>query len=128
MATDETEHPDPAGLSPTLKIGLVLIVIAAAHVGAYMLLTAGARKDVRNLEAEFGRHELVVAIDPGMQPIDASKFRDWSKRQARWEARETWLTRGEVVSAMGYALMASFVLQAGFILLISFKTLSRAAR
>ena len=122
----DADHAEPHGMSPALKVGLVLIVIAVAHIGAYMLLTAGARKEVRNLEAEFGRHELVVATDPGVQPIDATKLRAWSKQQSRWEARETWLARSEMVSVMGFALLASFILQAGFILLMSYKALARA--
>lgn len=115
-------------MSPGLKVGLVLLVIALLHLGAWLLLTAGARKEVRSLEARYGRQELVVALQPGVQPVDDTKLRSWSKKQERWEARETWLERRDLVSILQNTLLASFVLQAGFILMMSWKALGRAPR
>lgn len=116
------------GVSPGVKVGLVLLVIALLHVGAWLLLTAGARRDVRSLEARYGRHELVVALAPGPQPVDAAKLRAWSRKQERWEARDRWMERRDLVSILRNALLASFVIQAGFILMMSYKVLSRPPR
>ncbi len=98
---------------PWGRVGLVLGVIALAHLGLYLLLTASPRKEAAVLETRYGRAALVAATAPGDRPSDPSAFSRWLRDQDLWEARGVWSDRRHLAAVLGYALLASFLLQVG---------------
>ena len=120
----------PGGLpvEAWVKAGLVLAVIAAVHVAAWLLLTTGARNSVASLEGRFGREALLEATDPGRQPQAGPRMAAWMRAEERWEARQTWEQRGHLTLVLGLGLLVSFALQAGFLILIALRAASRAPR
>jgi hypothetical protein len=94
------------------KAGLVLAALAVLHFAAWLLLGAGARREIHRLEAAHGRSALAAADDPGIQPRAGPRVAEWMRAQERWEARRTWERDRGVVATVGYALAASFLLQA----------------
>jgi hypothetical protein len=92
---------------------LVLVVIAAAHAGLFVLLTVGARGDIDEIENRRGVEALEQASKPGPRPAGAEDLPDWLHRHDLWEDRREWQERGRLVSMLGYGLLVSFLAQAG---------------
>lgn len=124
------EGAGPGGLpvESWMKAGMVLAVIAAVHVAAWLLLTAGARKSVASIEGRFGREALLEATDPGRQPQAGPRMAAWMRAEERWEARQTWEQRGRLTSMLGVGLLVSFALQAGFLILIALRAASGSSK
>lgn len=89
-----------------------MAVIGAAHLGLFLLLTAGARSELAALTQRYGRERLDAAEDPGARPREGSEGPAYLRRQAVWEAAATRTKRLEYVSLLGYGLLGSFVVQA----------------
>ena len=85
--------PDPPDAPPRTRIpwrtvGLVVLVLGAAHAGGYLLLTAQSRKEKRGIEEVRGLPALEAAVEP--TPVgtgDAAAFRDYRRKQELWEDR-----------------------------------------
>jgi hypothetical protein len=86
-------------------------VLALAHVGLYLLLTASARADLRQIEARHAPRDLARASEPGPRPAEASGVRAWNAKQALWEdAREHEQKAGQV-RLIGVALGCAWLAQ-----------------
>ncbi|MFV1958675.1 MAG: hypothetical protein ACC662_04605 [Planctomycetota bacterium] len=93
-----------------------------AHVALYLLLTAGARRDVATVEARFGDADLQAAVEPGPRPAGVAALATWHRSEARWEARRTWDAQRRFVSGLGFALLASFVIQTGLTVVVLYRS------
>ena len=92
---------------------LVVVVIGAAHLGLFLLLTASARNELDAIRERYGQTALEEAEDPGPQPREGTEGPAWLRKQAVWEAARNRAKRQEYVSLLGYGLLGSFLVQAG---------------
>jgi len=104
-------EPPPAPRAPW-KVGLVVfVVLAAAYLGVYELLTAEAKRDRDRLLALHGP-AITTFPDPGPpQVVVASSLRDYTKARARYEDRRSYEGRVSRIDAMFVGLMAAFAAQ-----------------
>lgn len=89
------------------------MVIGAAHLGLFLLLTASARNELGAVTERYGQAALDTAEAPGPRPREGMEGPAWLRKQALWEAAETRTKRHEYVSLLGYGLLGSFLVQAG---------------
>ena len=90
----------------------MVVVIGAAHLGLFLLLTASARNELVAISERYGRSALSAAEDPGPRPRAGSEGPAWLRRQAVWEAARIRTKRQQYVSLLGYGLLGSFLVQA----------------
>ena len=77
---------DPSRI-PWRTVGLVVLVLAAAHAGGYLLLTAQARKEKRGIEERVGP-ALEAAVEPApVAPNNVAAYRDYLKAVDLWKDR-----------------------------------------
>jgi hypothetical protein len=73
---------------PWATFGLVVLVLAGAHLGGYLLLTAQARKEKRAIEEQRGLPALEAAVEPAaVAPGNVAAYREYRKALDLWEDR-----------------------------------------
>jgi hypothetical protein len=113
-----------APLSPWALVGIALGVLAVAHVGLWLLLTASARSGVAEAEERYEPDEMERALaaadappatapDPGLADL---------RRQQLVEAARRWSTDQSHVSTVGYALLAAFLAQAAIVVALKLRS------
>ena len=82
----DADHP--RSRIPWRTVGLAVLVLAGAHLGGYLLLTAQARKEQRGIEEMRGRPALEAAGEPTpVAPGNAAAYRDYLKALDLWKDR-----------------------------------------
>ena len=108
---------------PLLMAGLVILVIGAAHLGLFLLLTAGARSSIEEIEARYGKEALDEAVEPGARPGSSAEVSTWNRVQSLWEAKGRRAHSLKFVNLMRLALLGSFLVQAvGLCVLLARRT------
>jgi hypothetical protein len=97
-------------------VGLAAVVVLAiglAHLGLYLLLTASARREVERIEERYAVSDLASGRRPQSTEVpDAVR----ENRRAEFdEQRRAWEDHRSHVSTVGWALLASFLVQSGLI-------------
>jgi hypothetical protein len=83
------EADRPRTRIPWAKVGLVVLVLGAAHLGGYLLLTAQARKEKRGIEEARGAAALDAAVEPTpVGPGNPAAYREYRRAQDLWEDRK----------------------------------------
>jgi len=121
--------PDPAASRPPpWKVALVaFLVLGAAYVGAYLLLTAEARRDRAALKAVRGE-AMLSAPDPGAAPPgdDARAVGAWRRAKELWEDRRRHEELSDRVHTMLAGMLGAFALQAVLTAVLLAKASKRA--
>jgi hypothetical protein len=101
----------PRGRPRWAVAGLAFVVLGAAYVGAYLLLTAEARKDRAALAVAWPG--LASATDPGPPPPgdDARAVAAWRPRNELWEKRRLAESLDRRVSTVRTSLFAALGVQ-----------------
>ena len=107
---------------------LVVVVIGAAHLGLFLLLTASARNDLSALDERYGRAALDAVDEPGPRPREGAEGPAWLRKQAVWEAARTRTKRQQYVSLLGYGLLGSFLVQAAVTGILLYRSTHGRAR
>ena len=103
----------------------MLGVIAAAHFAFFLLLTSAARADLAAIEARWTGAALATAAEPGPKPAGIREVSGWLRGQERWEDARTWADRRAFVRSLGLGLAGSFVVQAGLLVVLLHRSLTR---
>ncbi|MHC5011846.1 MAG: hypothetical protein ACYTG6_13025 [Planctomycetota bacterium] len=91
---------------------IVLGVLAAAHLGLFLLLTTGARQELDRIDARWTPSELEAAQLPGPRPSSGgSAMSRWNAAQALWEDAEARSRHQRHVRIVGYGLLVAFLVQ-----------------
>lgn len=133
MADPAEQHdPGPSAASPWKRWGPALAVVGAlavAHLGLWLLLTRSARATVAEVEAAWGPGELDAARAPGEAPkTQGEAFMRWQREERLWADVERRQDRRSWVGALGWTMLASCLLQAGFVAWIALKAAPRRER
>jgi hypothetical protein len=125
--TTEANTP-PRHLSPWRTALLAFAVLGAAYVGAYLLLTAEARRDRAEIVSIRGEGVLTAA-DPGPAPPgnDASAVGAWRRAKDLWDDRRRHEALTGRVRTMFAGMMAAFALQAALTSFVLLKSRRRAS-
>lgn len=123
-------EPAPAPRAPW-KVGIaVFVVLAAAYLGVYELLTAEAKHERDRLLALHGP-AITTYEDPAGGPPqtgDAAALREYVKAHEKFEDRQAYEKRVSRIDAMFVGLMAAFAAQVLFTgVLLARTALSRRA-
>ncbi len=100
------------------------VVLGAAYVGAYELLTAEAKRERAHLERLRGP-EIATFPPPGPIPergVDAA----WNTRNALYRERQTYEARGRFIGVIFGAMAIAFGLQTAVTVVLGVRTLSSA--
>ena len=121
------EPPDAGRLWKTA--GIVVLILAVAHLGLFMLLTMDARAGMAEIEADYTRAELMAAKTPKAAPQPGTPaFGPWSRSVALWDKAEDYRVHARQVWLLRVALLASFLIQMGIIAWIMIGLLGRVRR
>ena len=90
--------------------GLVVGVLALAHVALYMLLTSEARADMARIEGSHARQDLAQATAPEDAPAAGTEtYGAWRRKQQLWVDAQAWRTHGRQVDLLRAGFTGSFV-------------------
>lgn len=104
---------------------LAFVVLGAAYVGAFELLTAEAKRDRARLVA--AEPDVASFPDPGPAPdADDAKRRAWSDARRRYERRLDYERKGRWVDVMFGALGLAFLAQTALTVVIAVKARARS--
>ena len=101
---------------PAWKLAIVaFVVLGAAYLGVYELLTAEAKKERDRLFAKYGSAVTAFA-DPGDPPVggDASSLKEYVAAHEKFGDRQTYESRVSRVDTMFTALLLAFGAQSLF--------------
>lgn len=117
--------PPPAGprhRSPWRIVSVALVVLAAAHLGLWALLTAEARRERAALVKIHG-DEMLSARDPGAPPPaeDAKAWTAYKPASDLWRARVRCEDFSSRTVMLGAALGVSLAAQATFLVYMAIK-------
>jgi len=133
-AAPPVEAPTPRApatdLDPRARLwgtaSLVLVIVAAAHAGLFLLLTHEARSARRMLESRHGESALRAATRPSDAPQPGTPaYATWRLDVERFDASEDWRRHGKHVALLRTGFLASFLVQVGITLWILFRLLGR---
>jgi hypothetical protein len=105
-------------------VGIALAVLAVAHAGLWLLLTASARRGVAEAEERYEPLEMERALalaEVPQAPATAPALSD-VRRQQLVEAARRWSTDRSHVSTVGYALLAAFLAQAAIVVALKLRS------
>jgi hypothetical protein len=100
------------------------VVLGAAYVGAYELLTAEAKRERADLERLRGP-EIATFPPPGPIP-ERGVDEAWNRRNALYRERQTYEARGRFISVIFGAMAIAFGLQTAVTVVLGVRTLSSA--
>ena len=129
------EAPAPAEASvaiPWAKALIVLIVLAVAHYGIYLLVSAGARSEVAAIEARQGGRIPARVEAPGDPPPASSPaYAGWLEQKERYDDVRAWREheghRAWVARGLGLAYLVQVVIM-GFALARVASSMKRRTR
>lgn len=106
---------------------LVLVIVAAAHAGLYLLLTADARGGLRTIEARHPLEALRTAQRPerGTPQPGTPAYTPWREGVELWNDAQAWNNHRRHVSLLRTGFLASFLVQVGITLWILMKVLGK---
>ncbi len=111
----DAPEPTPAPQLPWMMVTVVLAVLAVAHYGLYLLITATARAEIEEHEARHGAGALHGAKDPGKAPVAGSEaFADWTHERELWTASIAYEDARKERRLVNTGLLLAYVLQVGF--------------
>ncbi|HVG93470.1 MAG TPA: hypothetical protein VND21_03410 [Planctomycetota bacterium] len=110
-ATAPAPAPEARASRAPLAI-LVFVVLAAAYLGAYELLTAQAKRDRETLLRLHGP-EITTFPAPreAADPEDTTKYRAQVAARDRWHDRQRYEALGRRIDGMFVGLLAAFAFQ-----------------
>ena len=121
---DDTETP--AARIPWGLTGIVLGVLALAHVGLFLLLTVDARTELQKTRAAYSEAELASAKDPGPSPsAESPDYPGWTRARVLWESSRNERSNAGQRDVLGYVLAASWAAQAAFVAFLMLRTARR---
>jgi len=108
----------------------VLVIVAAAHGGLYLLLTSEARSGLRRLEARHGRVALEKARRPahGAPKPGTPAYAAWRRAVERYDDAGVWRTHRRHVDLLRTGFLASFLVQVAITGWILMRLLGKQAR
>jgi len=110
-APDTAPHPQ----LPWVMVAVVLAVLAVAHYGLYLLITATARAEIEEYEGRHGAVALRSAKDPGKAPIAGSEaFVEWSGKRELWTESIKHDDAGKERTLVSTGLFLAYLLQVAF--------------
>lgn len=116
----QPEAPPPAApvpgsaaqRSPWTTAGLVLALVAMAHVALFLLLTIDARGARSDIEARYTASELAAAPQPDAAPSPGTAaYRDWRRAYDLWLAAGEYKRHGKHVTLLRTGFVFSFLVQ-----------------
>lgn len=91
---------------------VVLVLVGAAHVGLYLLLTRDARASMAEIESRHDVAALEGARPPEGEPAPGSPaYRPWREAKALWVDAQAWRTDKRQVTLLEGGVILSFVVQ-----------------
>lgn len=116
----EVEAPERAQAAP-LEVarvwrtaGTVVLILALAHVGLFLLLTMDARAGMREIGAVYPRSEIDAARRPGVAPEPGTTaFSEWSRSVALWDKAAAYEVHARQVMLLRTGLLISFLVLLG---------------
>ena len=125
VSDDPTSPPPRAPRSPWVGAALVLGAMLLLHVGLGLVLTRGARATLTEIEGLHSAEQLAAAHDPGSMPeVAGPAYGEWTRAQRLNDDARRHADRSGQVRALTLGLVASFLMQAGFVVTLA----ARAAR
>ena len=99
---------------------VAFVLLGAAYVGVYSVLTAEARRERDDLLALPDGATLWTAEEPPAAPTgqEAPAIKAWKRTQERWADRQKLEQRSKQVDALFTGLVGAFVLQSAVTLVI----------
>lgn len=113
---------------PPWKIALLaFVVLGAAYLGAYELLTAEAKRERDALMSKHGA-AITTLPDPGPPPVgtDAATLREYVVRRDAFKDRTTYESRVSRIDMMFIGLVLAFAAQSVLTAAVLLKTATRA--
>lgn len=111
-----------------LQLGIIaFVVLGAAYIGAYELLTAEAKRDRVIFEKTYG-DALLTAQHPGPTPSaeDPERLKAFLRARETWDARQRYESHGKRIHGMLAGMLGAFALQTALTAYVAIK--SRRAR
>nr|MDJ0522699.1 hypothetical protein [Planctomycetota bacterium] len=108
---------------------LVLVIVAAAHVGLYLLLTQEARSELRAIEGRHSEAALRTAKRPDAPPQPGTPdYERWRAQVELHEDAKAWEIHERHVGLLRGGFLASFLAQVGITVWILLKLLAKQRR
>jgi hypothetical protein len=91
---------------------IAFVVLGAAYLGVYELLTAEAKRERAHLERNYGS-ELTTANDPGPPPSaeKTEELKAFLRARDGWDARRQYEAHGRRIDMFFAALLGAFAVQ-----------------
>jgi len=94
--------------------GFVVLILALAHVGLYLLLTMDARAGMSEIGAVYPPSQIDAARRPGLTPEPGTPaFSEWSRSVALWDRAEAYRIHARQVMLLRTGLFVSFLVLLG---------------
>jgi DNA-directed RNA polymerase subunit RPC12/RpoP len=107
----------------------VVLILALAHVGLFLLLTMDARAGVAEIEGRHSRAALEAARPPGAAPEPGTApYTAWSRALELHESAEAWRVHARQVTLLRTGLFLSFLILVGMTAWGVFSLLRRRPR
>lgn len=127
-AAAEPPAGDAAPRFPWLLAVVAFVVLGAAYVGAYELLSAEAKRERASLERVHGAAALAAFPAPGPVPeaSDAAALRAWQTARDRHADRVRHEQLGRRVDLYFFSMMGAFVAQTVLTAVLALRSRSRS--
>ena len=125
------EAPQPKSAAahvPWARVAMAAGLVAALHVGVYLILTSEARSGMREIESKHSARELADAKPPGAAPgVGTAAYGAWRAKEAAHQAAHVYGKHEAHHDLVRNGILVSFFVQTAFAAWVLARIASRVA-